>query len=359
MHGAWGQALAMASERLRVRDLRSDDLGDCAELLAAAHGRSQSAGPGGLLLGIRFLAPSGCRHALEQLVASPRARAVVAESHGRVCGFLIGERQLFAPEDFASIYAEPRSCSVPLHGHALAADVDAAHVYEEMYAVLSRSWVADGFFVHTVAVSAFDRTAADAWAMLGFGRKSVCAVRPTMKLGAAEIPADGVAIDEIRGHDDDILETFHRRLMTFQTGAPMFWPYNGESDAKVRAVRRDAMTSGQGIAYLARGKDGTPLGAMLFVPSVFLSPMLVCDKMVYLWEGFVEDDARSGGVGSMLLDHAMGKLHEKDVQWCALHYIAGNPRGGRFWPSKGFLPVEYVMRRHVDERVAWATGFPS
>jgi GNAT superfamily N-acetyltransferase len=228
-----------------------------------------------------------------------------------------------------------------------------------MYAALSRKWVADGFFVHTVSVSAFDRAAADAWAMLGFGRKSVCAVRPTSNLAAGEMPAAGVSIGEIHGRDDEILETFHRRLMTFQTAAPMFWPYNGESDAKVRAVRRDAMVSGQGIAYLARGRDAKPLGSMLFVPSVFLSPMLVCDKMVYLWEGFVEEDARSGGVGSMLLEHAMGKLHEKDVQWCALHYVAGNPRGGHFWPAKGFLAVEYVLRRHVDERVAWAGGFPA
>lgn len=346
-------------ERLRVRDFQNDDFAAAAELLAASHGRSQSAGPGGLLLGVRFLAPSGCRHALEQLVASPRSRSVVAERNGRVCGFLVGERQLFAPEDFASIYAEPRSCSVPLHGHAVAADVDAALVYEAMYASLAERWVADGFFVHTVAVSAFDRAAAEAWTMLGFGRKSVCAVRPTVKLGAGETPADGVVIDEVRGEDHELLETFHRRLMTFQTGAPMFWPYNGESDAKVRAVRRDAMLSGQGVAYVARGREGDPLGAMLLVPSVFLSPMLVCDKMVYLWEGFVEEDARSGGVGTMLLDHAMGRLQENDVQWCALHYIAGNPRGGHFWPAKGFLPVEYVLRRHVDERVAWATGFPS
>lgn len=343
--------------KVHVRELRTDDLAVAAELLAAAHGRAQSSGPGGLLLGIRFLTPSGCRGILEQLVASPRAKAVVAEVGGRVCGYLAGERQLFAPEDFASIYAEPRSASIPLHGHAVAADADASLVYEAMYGALASAWVADGFFVHTVAVSALDRAAAEAWAMLGFGRKSICAVRPTVPLGDPVPVPDGVTIHEVRGHDDEVLETFHRRLMTFQTGEPMFWPYTGESDAKVRAVRRDAMLSGQGFAFVAKDASGEALGSMLFVPSVFLSPLLVCDKMVYLWEGFVDETSRSAGVGSMLLEHAMQQLQGRDLQWCALHFIAGNPRGGRFWPAKGFLPVEFVLRRHVDERVAWARGF--
>ena len=94
----------------------------------------------------------------------------------------------------------------------------------------------------------------------------------------------------------------------------MFWPYTGESDARVRSVRRDALLSGQGFAYIARDGEGRPLGSLLFVPSVFLSPLLVCEKMVYLWEGFVEADHRTGGLGSMLLDHAMAGLRARGIQ---------------------------------------------
>jgi len=345
-----------APRGLRVREFRAGDLRAASELLAAAHGRAQAAGAAGLLLGERYLAPTGCRQLVEQLISSPRATAVVAESGGRVCGFLAGEKQLFAPEDFASIYAEPRSTNVPLHGHAVAADADASAAYEAMYAVLASAWVADGFFIHNVAVRALDSAAAEAWNLLGFGRKSVCAVRSTLPDASAAAGPAGVTIEEIRGHDDEVLETFHRSLMTFQTGAPMFWPYTGESDAKVRGVRRDALLSGQGFAYVAR-RGSKALGSLLFVPSVFLSPLLVCEKMIYLWEGFVEADQRTGGLGSMLLDHAMAGLRARGIQWCALHFVSGNPRGGRFWPSKGFAPVEFVMHRHVDERVAWATGF--
>lgn len=343
--------------KLRIREFRPGDLQAAAQLLAAAHVRASAACPEGLKLGGRYRESPGCRTVIEQLVSSPRAASVVAETGGRMCGFLAGERQLFAPEDFASIYAEPRSTSVPLHGHAVADDVDAGAVYEEMYASLADRWVANGFFVHNVSVSALDPATADAWVPLGFGRKSVCAVRSTAGM-PTPAASESITIEELRGRDDDVLETFHRRLMLFQTGAPMFWPYTGESDVRVRGVRRDALVSGQGFAYVARNQDGDALGSFLFVPSVFLSPLLVCEKMIYLWEGFVEEQARAAGVGSMLLDHAMTRLHERGVKWCALHFVSGNPRGGRFWPSRGFLPVEYVLHRHVDERIGWAKGSP-
>ena len=212
------------------------------------------------------------------------------------------------------------------------------------------------FFVHNVAVNAFDRAAMDSWVNLGFGRKSVCAVRPTMRLDSDHAQHANIVIEEIRGHDDEALEIFHRRLMAYQTAAPMFWPYTGESDVRVSAVRRDAMVSGQGFAYLARTRAGEAVGSLLFVPSIFLSPLMICEKMVYLWEGFVDDSYRARGVGSMLLEHAMAALFERGVEWCALHFVSGNPRGGPFWTSKGFLPVEAVMHRHVNERVAWARG---
>ncbi|HEY2775856.1 MAG TPA: GNAT family N-acetyltransferase [Candidatus Binatia bacterium] len=341
---------------IAVRDLRPSDVPAAAALLAAAQRRALESAPASLRIGERYLDVAPCRSVIEQLIASPRASAVVAERSGALCGFLAGERQLFAPEDFASIYAEPRSTNVPLHGHAVVPGPEAWRIHEELYAALAAPWIADGFFVHNVAISALDAAGADAWGHLGFGRKSVCAVRAVSRPADAPRGASGVTIEEVRGRDDEVLEAFHRRLMEFQTGSPMFWPYTGESDARVRSVRRDALTSGQGFAYIARDRAGTPLGSLLFVPSVFLSPLLVCERMVYLWEGFVEETRRRSGVGTLLLDHATQCLAERGIRWCALHYVSGNPGGGRFWPARGFSPVEYVMHRHVDERIAWAKG---
>lgn|GEM_PF-744752 len=341
--------------RLLVRDLRPSDVDAAAELLCAAHLRGQGSAAAGAVLGPKFFDVQACRGLVETAASSARVRGAVVEDGSHLCGYLLGEKQMFGPQEFASIYAEPRSIGISLQGHAVAADVDAALVYETLYAYLARGWVADGFFTHNVSVNASDGAGVEAWNRLGFGRKSVCALRRVNPLVPKPRPQRALVVEEIRGRDDDLLETFHRRLMNFQVGAPMFWPYTGEADAKVRGVRAEAMCSGQGVAFVAR-RGGEALGSMLFVPAVFLSPLLVCERMVYLWEGYVEEGVRGAGVGSALLDHALDHLQRDGVEWCALHYVSGNPRGGNFWPSKGFAAIELAMKRHVDERVAWARG---
>jgi len=221
-HAGYAGAGQTAVATLRIRSFRSNDLDAAAELLAASHARVLAAAPPGLAIGEPFTGPSACRGLIDQVLASPRASAVVAETGGRVCAYLIGERQTFAPEDFASIYAEPRSVMVPLQGHAVAEQVDARDAIEAMYAALATKWIAAGFFVHNVSVSALDRALLEAWAWLGFGRKSMCAVRPTARVGRDSLPLQDVTIEEIHGRDDEALEEFHRRLMVFQTGSPMF-----------------------------------------------------------------------------------------------------------------------------------------
>ena len=45
---------------------------------------------------------------------------------------------------------------------------------------------------------------------------------------------------------------------------------------------------------------------------------------------------------------------DKGYQHIALHFATPNLSGAKFWQSSGFAPVEYGMRRRVDERIAWA-----
>ncbi len=33
-----------------------------------------------------------------------------------------------------------------------------------------------------------------------------------------------------------------------------------------------------------------------------------------------------------------------------------NHSGEPFWTANGFVPVEYGLERHIDERIAWAGG---
>lgn len=106
------------------------------------------------------------------------------------------------------------------------------------------------------------------------------------------------------------------------------------------------------IAY----RDGKPCGIQTFIPPTFLSPILVRERMIYLFHGVVAPDLRGGGIGSLLLEHAMGWAREKGHQHCALHFGSPNLSGSRFWLGHGFVPVEQTFVRHVDERIAWSNS---
>ncbi|MFT4572467.1 MAG: GNAT superfamily N-acetyltransferase [Hyphomicrobiaceae bacterium] len=337
-----------------VRNLRPEDSAACAALLAHAQAGAIREEETGGARTARLADPGACVELLDRLFSSRRSDAVVAEEGGRIVGYLAGDRQMFSPEDFASIYAEPRSVVIPLHGHVVADHSDAVDLYTKMYGALAGRWIDGGMFAHSISVAAEDADAVEAWSWLGFGYKSVCAIRDTA------IPVTlredvRVRVEQVGSERDDLIERFHCRLMIYQTGSPMFWPYNGEADAAVRDVRSKLLDTGQAGCFLA-WVDDEPAGMMLAAPGIFLSPMLASSDTAYLWEGFIDPVARAGGVGAALLGRLMGWLASRRQNRCALHFVAGNPLGRRFWLGQGFRPAEVLLRRHVDERVAWARG---
>ncbi len=344
---------------MKIRRFQDSDIDQAAGLLARAQIRYRSLAPDPQMLAACFEEPEACRPLIERLFAGSRTRGAAAESDGRLTGFLLGEKQLFGPTEFGSIYAEPHSVGMPLHGHAIAEDADPHAVYPRLYGELAEHWVDEGFFVHTVGIPSMVADVEDAWLGTGFGRKSVCAVREVDSDPAVLVSQGGrrddVCVERLVDADDEIMETFHRDLMTYQTAAPMFWPYDGEQDANVRNVRRALLENGDGFCFAAR-VEGEPAGSMLFTTPVFLSPLLVPETMLYLWEGYVAPSHRSSGVGAALLASSLDLLRERGHRWCALHFVSGNILGGSFWLRNGFKPVEHTLRRHVDERVAWARG---
>jgi hypothetical protein len=53
----------------------------------------------------------------------------------------------------------------------------------------------------------------------------------------------------------------------------------------------------------------------------------------------------------------MAWARKQGHRWCTLHFASGNPSGAPFWLGHGFIPVEYTMSRHLDERVAYANDW--
>ena len=77
-------------------------------------------------------------------------------------------------------------------------------------------------------------------------------------------------------------------------------------------------------------------------------------KTIYLFQGIVTSDARAGGVGTAILSNGAEWAREQGYEHIDAALRAANLQGARFWQSSGFVPVEYGLRRRVDERIAWA-----
>ena len=337
---------------LRLEPMNEVHQEAAAGLLAARHARLLRLVPGQGLLPRRFSVASACSSLLGSLFSDRHTDAVVAlDRDGQLVGYLAGQRQLYAPEAFASVYAEPRSVGIALHGHAVAADADATEVYTAMYAALAARWSADGLWTHTVSIPTGVPEVAEAWVELGFGRKSTCAVRSAQATPPAANP--DLSVRRLGTGDDAVMARFHRQLSGFQTESPMFWPYLSETDAAVAKVRQDLMGGGDAACFVA-GAEGAEQGMLLFTRPVFLSPLLTPESGIYLWEAFVDEHARGAGVGETLLAHALEWMAGQGLGWCALHYVAANPLGGPFWRRQGFRPLEQTLRRVLDDRVAWA-----
>jgi len=129
-----------------LRGFTDTDVDEVAGLLFAQRVRIAASTPAALegeeLRLVRLELVSG-------LAGNRRCDAAVLVEGGRLVGFLAGERQLHSPEKLESLYQEYRSVQVPLHGFALAEEVDAFAGVAALYGFLSGRWREDGLMTHT------------------------------------------------------------------------------------------------------------------------------------------------------------------------------------------------------------------
>jgi GNAT superfamily N-acetyltransferase len=322
-----------------------------AQLLASRQRADRTRVPA---LASAFEHDDACRAVLAPLLDSPWLEAVAAERDGELVGYLAGERQLQPGNSLAARWIEPHSFVIPFPGHAVAPGEDPVAVHRVLYAELAARLVAGGFFFHTVHIPAADPALQEAWVALGFGRKTTAAVRDTGPVGAAALPA-GIAVHQAGPEDIEVVMALEHTLDLHHVASPIFWPDLPETYAAGREYQAGLLADAANAHFVAY-RDGHPLGMQTFMAPGFLSPLLVAEKMVYLFQGVVEPGLRGEGLGSALLDHSMGWARAQGYQHCSLHFASANPSGAPFWLGHGFVPVEYTMTRRVDERVAWANG---
>ncbi|MEX2246161.1 MAG: GNAT family N-acetyltransferase [Dehalococcoidia bacterium] len=318
------------------------------ELLGERHRRDRARQP---FLPAAFEKAEACRPQIESAFENAGWYGVAAEADGRMAGYAIMTTQLIAPTHFLASFFPPRGASLPFAAHATREGME-YDVYREMYAALADHFVRKGFFDHSVNVPATDVAAREAFSSLGFGRTMCCAVRDVSPVGRG---AAKVELHAAGGEDAEVIFGLNEELIIHHARSPIFNPWVRESDAGSHEFQRnllnDAATNAHWVAY----EDGRAIGMNTFMAPFFLSALTVPDKRaVYLFQGVVSEQARAGGVGSALLEKGVEWAREQGYEHIALHFATPNVSGAKFWQSSGFEPVEYGMRRRIDERIAWS-----
>ena len=322
-------------------------LDSAAALLAGRQQRDRERDP---RLPAAFVMPEACRPIIEASLTQHGGRGVIAHDGTEPVGFMIMTPQLFAPTHFLAAFFPPRSAAASYQQHAAKGGME-YDVYREMYAVLAEHWVNLGYFDHLVAVSPSDTGLAEAWASLGFGRNAVAAMRG---VGPTDKPQAKIEMHQASAEDADVIFKLAEELTIHHARSPIYWPYLRETDESSHDMQRGLLTDPQANAHWVAYEDGKPIGMNTFMPPAFLSPLMVPPKTVYLYQGIVTSDARTGGVGTAILSRGAEWAREQGYEYMTLHFAAPNLQGARFWQSSGFVPIEYGLRRRVDERVAWA-----
>ncbi len=336
---------------IAIQPFGQADIPAAAHLLAARHAANRRRLP---FLSARLEEPAVCEAEIAALFRRKRAGGAVAKRNREVAGFLFGEQMLFAPHQHPYQYIHPHSIEMPVQGHAVAPGEDQQTIYRALYGFLAERWVGDGFFAHRLYIVPGDAELQEAWVALGFGRHTTCATRDTAAPVTVRPPA-GVEIHQAGREDLDVVLSLAHTLGLHHVNAPMFWPMlqtvePANHDFHARAL--DAGVEPYFVAY----REGRPVGMQTFLRPGFTPPTIDHETDVYLYEGVVEPDVRSGGVGRALLAHAMAWARGLGYRTCTLHFASNNPSGAPFWLGQGFVPVEHSMDRIIDGRIAWANG---
>jgi GNAT superfamily N-acetyltransferase len=327
---------------------RDRDIDIAAKLLAERHQRDRLREP---MFPQAFEDPAVCRSTIEHAFDAPGWSGVVAYAGGTPAGFAIVTVLDTPATHLLANFFPPRAASLGYANHA-ARDGIEYDVYRAMFAELAGPLVERGYFEFGVNIPAADLAAREAWVSLGFGRVMTCAIRGVGPTERAAAP--GIELHQSAAEDAEVVFRLGEELTIHHARSPIFNPYMRESDAASHDFQTGLLAEPDANAHWVAYEGGRPVGMNTFMQPFFLSPLTVPEKTIYLFQGIVTEDVRAGGVGTAVLARGVAWAREQGYQHVALHFASANVPGAKFWQSSGFHPVEHGMRRHIDERIAWA-----
>ncbi|MEO8540721.1 MAG: GNAT family N-acetyltransferase [bacterium] len=327
-----------------VRSLEPGDVAPAAEFMAARQCLLRETVP---MLPARFERPEVCADVIRETMGF--ADGFAAERDGNLVGFLQAIKNLPDPTSGGARYSPERGSMMLAHGHSVAPGEPQYPVYNALFAALADQYRERGIFDHIAHVPCGDPELLEAWANLGFGRSTAFAARDTSRIVTA------TSADTRQATPADLEEVYRIACSgsAYHSEPPIFNPYlERQAEEDVRAQLRKGLADEAEAMFLGF-VGGRPAG-LLWIHAPFGSPVLVPDDACYIGDTAVLPEARGSGVGSACLQAALTWARSRDYKNVVLHFSTANPLSTAFWTGHGFEPLMYQVRRHIDERVAWA-----
>ena len=331
---------------LQVVPFHDEHLDAAAALLAARHRADREPFPE---LPHSFGDAAAARSVLSAALQAEGAAGVVAVRDGRAAGYLIGASVMPAPGTSMSGFIAPRSLSIGPAGYA-AEPGDAYALYRALYAALAPRWIERGCFDHYITITEGDQAAFEAWFSLGFGRDLVFGVRDIAPIAAPSLAA--VEVHQAGAEDLEVALRLVEGLYHYHAEAPIYFPYLAENRPAWRTHAQESLAAATDHATFIAYRNGTPLALIELTPP-FAGPISTPDGGTYLMHGFTLADEQGGGIGTLLLAHALDWAREAGYTTVTINWAAANIPGDRFWRGHGFRPLSCRLHRRIDERVAW------
>ena len=265
-----------------------------------------------------------------------RSPGVVALHDGELLGYLVGQ---VLPE-----WRGCRTAYAPFWAHAVA-EKSQEQIYRHLYSHLAAQWIANGCFMHLITTLAHNRDARDALSWLGFGMVVVDTMRDISRIHA---PAVDISIEQARVNDLETIVALDQDLAKYLAGPPMFMPV---VEQRGRSYHEEWLRKTSHALWLASYAGETV--AFLKMCPIDVDYLVTDERTVWIQGAYTKEHARGKGIGTALLDHALGWARGQSYERCAVDFESDNTLACRLW-LKHFRPVCFSFARRVDPRIAWA-----
>ncbi len=220
--------------------------------------------------------------------------------------------------------------------------LDVDRIVDRCYAALAERWVREACVEHVVTVLADDAATLAAFARLGFAPHVVDLVRDLSPVDGAVIPA-GFEVRRAYPADAPAILDLHGGLVRHLRASPVFLRI---PNAPALELQRRRLAD-QATATFVAVSDGGAVAFLRIGPSADDVSTIVRDPgTASITSAFTLPGHRGSGIGSALMDAAVGWAREAGYVRCAVDHEAANGEASRFW-ARHATPVAVSLARRL------------